>query len=220
LILFIYDESDHNSWEPKKNISPDLINQYEDKIKYKNLTTKKETSVVSASPVSEPLLADEAEETEALPITNNEEIIKPQSGIELGLVPEEIKAAHKSLNGELIFIMKWKDTELVEEINADKAKQTYPQLVIKFLEKHLEWCDGTRIDSNNTINNKNISLDDYNFKKKIPERIFGSKYSDSELKFLIKWKDTNDAELVLAEIAYAKWPDIVINFYQSKIKWK
>jgi hypothetical protein len=178
----------------------------------KNLTTKKETSVVP-----EPVAADEAE---ALPITNNEEIIKPQSGIELGLVPEEIKAAHKSLNGELIFIMKWKDTELVEEINADKAKQTYPQLVIKFLEKHLEWCDGTRIDSNNTINNKNISLDDYNFKKKIPERIFGSKYSDSELKFLIKWKDTNDAELVLAEIAYAKWPDIVINFYQSKIKWK
>lgn len=211
MILFIY-ESDHNSWEPKINISSDLINQYEEKIKCKNLTTKKETSVVP-----EPVPADEAE---ALPITNNEEIIKPQSGIELGLVPEEIKAAHKSLNGELIFIMKWKDTELVEEINADKAKQTYPQLVIKFLEKHLEWCDGTRIDSNNTINNKNISLDDYNFKKKIPERIFGSKYSDSELKFLIKWKDTNDAELVLAEIAYAKWPDIVINFYQSKIKWK
>ena len=215
MILFIY-ESDHNSWEPKKNISSELIDQYEEKIKIKNLTTKKETSVVSATPVP----ADKPEETETIPITNNEEIIKPKSGIELGLVPEEIKAAHKNLNGELIFIMKWKDTELVEEINADKAKQIYPQFVIKFLEKHLEWCDGTRIDSNNKINNKNISLDDYNFKKKIPERIFGSKYSDSELKFLIKWKDTNDAELVLAEIAYAKWPDIVISFYQSKIKWK
>jgi hypothetical protein len=220
LILFIY-ESDHNTWEPKKNISSVLIDQYEEKIKIKNLTTTKETAVVSATPVPEQVPADKPVETEALSITNNEEIIKPKSGIELGLVPEEIKAAHKNLNGELIFIMKWKDTELVEELNADKAKQIYPQLVIKFLEKHLEWCDGTRIDSNNKINNnKNISLDDYNFKKKIPERIFGSKYSDSELKFLIKWKDTNDAELVLAEIAYVKWPDIVISFYQSKIKWK
>lgn len=54
---------------------------------------------------------------------------------------------------------------------------------------------------------------------RIPGKIIGATFSDGELKFLMKWKDTNSADVVTAKQANVICPQIVIDFYESKLVW-
>lgn len=53
----------------------------------------------------------------------------------------------------------------------------------------------------------------------VPERIVEASKRDGELVFLMKWKDWEFGELVLAKEANIICPDIVINFYEERIRW-
>uniref|UniRef100_A0A2K5KDK9 Chromo domain-containing protein n=1 Tax=Colobus angolensis palliatus TaxID=336983 RepID=A0A2K5KDK9_COLAP len=52
-----------------------------------------------------------------------------------------------------------------------------------------------------------------------PERVIGATDSSGELLFLMKWKDSDYAELLLAEEENMKGPQIVIAFYKEKLTW-
>lgn len=121
-----YGEAD-NTWEPVDNLDcPDLINGFEDKIAAKKKEEKKRKKDDT----------DQGSAKKKKKVVEDEEN-KPR-GFDRGLQPERIIGATDS-GGELMFLMKWKDSDEADLVPARQANIRCPQIVIAFYEERLTW---------------------------------------------------------------------------------
>ncbi|XP_078501683.1 chromobox protein homolog 1 isoform X4 [Lissotriton helveticus] len=120
-----------NTWEPEENLDcPDLIAEFLQSQKSAHETDKSDSSKRKAESDSE--LGDESK-----PKKKKEEVEKPR-GFSRGLDPERIIGATDS-SGELMFLMKWKDSDEADLVPAKEANLKCPQVVISFYEERLTW---------------------------------------------------------------------------------
>lgn len=121
-----------NTWEPEANLDcPDLISEYEDKQK-KKLAEKEKKRKQNGEDESSTKKKKKIAE-----VRSTEEDNKPR-GFDRGLQPERIIGATDS-SGELMFLMKWKDSDEADLVPARQANVKCPQIVIAFYEERLTW---------------------------------------------------------------------------------
>lgn len=127
-----YGEAD-NTWEPVDNLDcPDLIGGFEEKLAKKKEEKKRkkdegETSATASASGSSKKKKKVVEDEENKP-----------RGFDRGLQPERIIGATDS-GGELMFLMKWKDSDEADLVPARQANIRCPQIVIAFYEERLTW---------------------------------------------------------------------------------
>ncbi|XP_034445895.1 chromobox protein homolog 5 [Hippoglossus hippoglossus] len=147
----------HNTWEPEKNLDcPELISEFMKTYK-KSSTSSSGSSGASSTPSSGaskstagPLgrtkdsssskkrSSDDDEEGGSKAKKKKEEDILVARGFERGLEPEKIIGATDSC-GDLMFLMKWKDSDEADLVLAKEANHKCPQIVIAFYEERLTW---------------------------------------------------------------------------------
>lgn len=114
-----------NTWEPEANLDcPDLIGEFEDKLKKKKEEKRRRQTEEEGSAKKKKKVAEEEDN-------------KPR-GFDRGLQPERIIGATDS-SGELMFLMKWKDSDEADLVPARQANIRCPQIVIAFYEERLTW---------------------------------------------------------------------------------
>jgi hypothetical protein len=127
-----------NTWEPEENLDcPELISAFEDKVKKdRDEKSSKKRKAPSASATKDDDSGSGSSSAKKKKVTEDE-ANKPR-GFDRGLQPERIIGATDS-SGELMFLMKWKDSDEADLVPARQANVRCPQIVIAFYEERLTW---------------------------------------------------------------------------------
>ncbi|XP_051928139.1 chromobox protein homolog 3a [Hippocampus zosterae] len=132
------------------------------------------------------------------------------------------------VNGKVEFFLKWKGFTEADNTWEPEENLDCPELINAFLEaqknikeksaslKRKAPADETEMDAKK----KDAPEKPRGFARKLdPERIIGATDSSGELMFLMKWKDSDEADLVPAREANTKCPQVVIAFYEERLTW-
>jgi len=125
---------DDNTWEPKDNLEcNELIDEFE-----KQHAAKSKKKGAGAGPASSKKKKADSDEEVAPQPAKKDKKEEARNGFDRGLTPQSIIGATDS-SGELMFLMRWKDTEEADLVPARLANVRCPQVVIKFYEERLSW---------------------------------------------------------------------------------
>ncbi|XP_045411346.1 chromobox protein homolog 3-like [Lemur catta] len=134
------------------------------------------------------------------------------------------------VNGKVEYFLKWKGFTDADNTWEPEENLDCPDLPEAFLNSQRA---GKEKDGTKRKSLSDSESDDSKSKKKRdgadkprgfargldPERIIGATDSSGELMFLMKWKDSDEADLVLAKEGNMKCPPIVIAFYEERLTW-
>uniref|UniRef100_A0A2K6KTG9 Chromo domain-containing protein n=1 Tax=Rhinopithecus bieti TaxID=61621 RepID=A0A2K6KTG9_RHIBE len=116
------------------------------------------------------------------------------------------------VNGKVEYFLKWKGFTDADNTWEPEENLDCPELIEAFLNSQKAGKEKTKKrDAADKPRGFARGLD--------PERIIGATDSSGELMFLMKWKDSDEADLVLAKEANMKYPQIVIAFYEGRLTW-
>ncbi|KAK0151310.1 Chromobox 1 [Merluccius polli] len=147
---------------------------------------------------------------------------------------EEEYVVEKVLNrrvvkGRVEYLLKWKGFSDDDNTWEPDDNLDCPDLIAEFLQSQKSAHEGKR----KAAGGADADGDDGKSKKKKedteklrgfarsldPERIIGATDSTGELMFLMKWKNSDEADLVPAKEANVKCPQVVISFYEERLTW-
>merc|ERR1712020_128081 len=114
-------------------------------------------------------------------------------------------------NGKTEYLLKWKGYGDEDNTWEPRENLDCMDLIETFEKKRKEETEGKKKDDDDKPRGFDRSLD--------PERIIGDTDSSGELMFLIKWKGSDEADLVPAREANVKCPQTVIKFYEERLTW-
>lgn len=132
------------------------------------------------------------------------------------------------VNGKVEFFLKWKGFTDADNTWEPEENLDCPELISAFLEaqknvkekpapvKRKASTDEPETESKK----KDVAEKPRGFARNLePERIIGATDSSGELMFLMKWKDSDEADLVPAREANTRCPQVVISFYEERLTW-
>ena len=133
-------------------------------------------------------------------------------------------------NGKVEYLLKWKGYGDEDNTWEPRENLDCEDLIEAFEKKRKEKSDKKKEAEKRK---SSASADSSSKKKKSdedkprgfdrsldPERIIGATDSSGELMFLIKWKGSDEGDLVPTREANVKCPQIVIKFYEEKLTWQ
>ena len=133
-------------------------------------------------------------------------------------------------NGKTEYLLKWKGYGDEDNTWEPRENLDCMDLIESFEKKRKEKTEGKKnadkrksgaADSSAAAGGKKKKADDdkpRGFDRSLdPERIIGATDYPGELMFLIKWKGSDEADLVPAREANVKCPQLVIKFYEKLI---
>lgn len=140
-----------NTWEPEENCDcVDLIAAFEAKSKTTDKKTKRRTETDFTNPKKIKKNGDSTLTRDSIDVQPTSDLRKEEKevesdqsdqkerGFDRGLEPEKIIGATDS-SGNLMFLMKWKDSDEADLVLAKTANVRCPQVVIQFYEERLTW---------------------------------------------------------------------------------
>ncbi|XP_058233593.1 uncharacterized protein LOC131344998 isoform X2 [Hemibagrus wyckioides] len=136
------------------------------------------------------------------------------------------------VNGKVEFFLKWKGFPDSDNTWEPEENLDCPELIAAFLEsqkgvvekpdsnKRKSPTDEPETEESKAKKKKELNEKPRGFARNLePERIIGATDSSGELMFLMKWKDSDEADLVPAREANTHCPQVVIAFYEERLTW-